>query len=142
MGVTQATEFVDAVETLMGVASTDMLTHRNDVYPQEAVGILCSDGSSYPLVNQARSPHRFEVSSPLVSEAVSMLNDVGKFPVAVYHSHPDSASGPSTRDISFMQAMKGAVSVIIGIDGISGWLWDVDENRLMSVGYVSLPDKG
>ena len=130
--------FIVAVQTLMETAASEMLEHRDETYPQEAVGILCSDGSCWPLINQARSAHRLEVSAILVSEAHTMLRERGRNPVAYYHSHPDSASGPSDRDVSMMQTVPGALFVIIGQDGISGWQW---EDKLESCGKIPLPDR-
>lgn len=136
--LTEAKEFMQASVTLMETAAVEMIEHRNDSYPNEAVGVLCSDGSCYPLINQARSAHRLEVSAILVGEAIDMLNERGMSPVAFYHSHPTSASGPSNRDISMMQTKPGALFVIVGQDGIAGWLW---EDGLQSAGKIPLPDR-
>ena len=134
-----ATEFMVATVALIKACAVDMKHHRDESYPEEAVGILCADGSSYPLINQARSSRRFEVSETLLEEAIAMLNEVGKHPVAIYHSHPESASGPSRRDIEMMKLMPGALSVIVGIDGIAGWVWD---DGLHSAGRIDLPEVG
>ena len=131
------TEYKVATIALMEACAVDMKKHRDKSHPEEAVGVLCSDGSSYPLINQARSNHRFEVSETLLEEAISMLNDVGKQPVAIYHSHPDTASSPSRRDIEMMKTMPGALSVIVGLDGIAGWIWN---NGIHSVGRIDLPE--
>jgi proteasome lid subunit RPN8/RPN11 len=133
-----AHEFVQAATTLMETASVEMTDHRDEVYPNEAVGILCSDGSCFPLINQARSAHRLEVSAMLVGEAIDMLIERGLSPVAFYHSHPTSASGPSSRDIQMMQTKPGALFVIVGQDGIAGWLWD---EALESAGRIPLPER-
>ena len=133
-----AQEFIQASTTLMETAAVEMLNHRDDVYPQEAVGVLCADGSCFPLVNQARSAHRLEVSAFLVAEAIDMLVERGLSPVAFYHSHPTSASGPSTRDVQMMQTKPGALFVIIGQDGIAGWLWN---DELQSAGTIPLPNR-
>lgn len=135
---TPAQEFIQAATFLMETAAVEMSNHRDEVYPHEAVGILCSDGSCFPLINQARSAHRLEVSAILVGEAVDMLTERGLSPVAFYHSHPTSASGPSLRDISMMQTKPQALFVIVGQDGIAGWLWD---DSLHSVGKVPLPNR-
>ncbi len=138
MPIAVADEFVAVAETLMVEAAPALVAHRNDSYPHEAVGIVCSDGSTYPLINQARSGHRFEVSEVLVQEAITILSERGLQPVAVYHSHPESVSGPSNRDISMMQHMPGALSIIVGKDGIAAWLWN---DGLQSVGKVQLPER-
>jgi len=138
MGTTVSDSLLAASIELMEFCASEILTHRDEIYPHEAVGILTADGATYPLINQARSSKRFEVNESQVKEAIDVLNDVGKTPVAIYHSHPESASGPSQRDISLMQRMPGALSVIIGQDGIAGWLWD---DQLHSVGKIPLPER-
>lgn len=133
-----ANDFLDATVELMEHSSRALTEHRFEAYPQEAVGILCSDGTNYPLINQARSDSRFEVSETLVREAIDALSRLGREPVAVYHSHPTSSSSPSNQDISMMKRMPGALSIIVGIDGIAAWRFD---NGLQSVGRVPLPEK-
>ena len=131
-------ETKSAVSELITFAAISLVMHRDSDYPHEAVGILCSDGSIYPLINQARSAHRFEVSQPLVKEAIGVLTQRGMEPIAVYHSHPTSSSGPSKRDIMLMETMPGSLSIIIGQDGIAAWLWD---GGLQSVTRINLPTK-
>lgn len=138
MPVDIAVDFVEAAKTLMVESSGLLLAHRDDEYPLEAVGIICSDGTTYPLINQARSGHRFEVSEVLMKEAIDILAERGLHPVAVYHSHPDSSSGPSNRDILMMQNMPGALSIIVGRDAIAAWLWN---DGLQSVGNIPLPER-
>lgn len=138
MPVVVAQEFIQAAVTLMEDAAVRMADHRDDAYPEEAVGILCSNGDTYPLINQARSGHRFEVSETLVKEAIEILENRGKEPVAMYHSHPTSAASPSARDVSMMMNMPGALSIVVGIDGIAAWLWD---DVLQSVGRIPLPER-
>lgn len=129
--------FNSEVEALLAAARQDIVASRNESYPNEAVGIICADGDVYPLINQARSAHRFSVGETLVGEAINHLKYRNKMPVAVYHSHPESASGPSGRDEMMMQEMPGAVFVIVGSDGISAWLWD---EELISVAKIPLED--
>lgn len=133
-----AVDFLDATVELMEHSAAAMWEHRHDAYPQEAVGILCSDGVNYPLINQARSDSRFEVSQTLVKEAIEALVNVGREPVAIYHSHPMTTSSPSNQDISMMKNMPGALSIIVGQDGIAAWRYD---NGLQSVGRIELPVK-
>ena len=130
-------EIRDEVEALLLVARADLLAARHDGYPNEAVGILCADGSVYPLINQARSSKRFEVGETAVGEAINHLKYRGRFPVAVYHSHPTSDSGPSERDKMMMEEMPNALFVIIGKDGIAAWLWD---EALRFVSRIPLED--
>jgi proteasome lid subunit RPN8/RPN11 len=126
---------VATVATMVGEllieARTDLIHHRNEVYPHECVGIICYDALVFPLINQARSDHRFEVGTTLVGEAINHLKYRDKVPVAVYHSHPERDSDPSDRDLMMMREMDGAVFVIIGNNGIAAWLWD-DELRFIT----------
>lgn len=135
----QTRNYIQAVVDLMESASVVMMNHRDDSYPEEAIGILCSDGTNYRLINQARSAHRFEVSATLTTEAMSMLLDRGKEPIAIYHSHPASSSSPSKRDIAMMETQPGALSIIVGVSDISAWVWD-DED-LQPVGRIPLPER-
>jgi len=127
----------NATEILLASVSEDLVKARDDAYPNEAVGILCYDGAVYPLINQARSPHRFEVGETLVGEAINHLKHRGKMPVAVYHSHPTSGSGPSARDEMMMQEMPGAVFVIVGANDMAAWMW---EDELRCIGKVALEE--
>ena len=127
----------DEVEAILVAARPDLIASRDEGYPNEAVGIICSDAEVYPLINQARSSHRFEVGETLVGEAVNHLKYRDKHPIAVYHSHPESDSGPSARDEMMMKEMPKATFVIVGIDGIAAWLWD---GELQSVVKIPLED--
>ena len=112
------------LEALLVAARPYILEHRDQDFPHEAVGILCADGSTFPLINQARSHKRFEVSEQLVTEAIAQLKIRKRHPVAVYHSHPESDSGPSKRDEMMMAEMPQATFIIAGNDGIAAWMWD------------------
>ena len=127
----------ESVGALLVTARQDIVASRNESYPNEAVGIICADGDVYPLINQARSAHRFSVGETLVGEAINHLKYRGKMPVAVYHSHPESASDPSQHDQAMMQEMPGAVFVIVGSDGIAAWMWD---EELVFIAKIPLED--
>ncbi len=138
MAVPIALNFLQAAVTLMEEGALEMLDHRDDMYPLEAVGILCSDGVTYRLINQSRSSHRFTVSETLVREAIEILTRRGHPPVAIYHSHPEHDSHPSRRDIDMMETMPGSLSVIVGKEGIAGWRWN---DGLESVGKIPHPER-
>lgn len=127
------------VEALLVAARAELVVSRNHEYPNEAVGIVCADGDVYPLINQARSNRRFEVGETLVGEAINHLKYRNKHPVAVYHSHPESDSGPSVRDQMLMQEMPKAINIIVGMDGIAAWLWD-EELRFVTKIPLEAPD--
>ena len=138
-------EYVEAAVELMEMTSNKIIEHRNDAYPQECVGIVCSDGAVARLINQSRSDKRFEVSETLVSEVVSTLLSGDHRPVAMYHSHPDGDSSPSDRDITMMETMPGTLSIIIGHDGLAAWRWDAGEKSrhdgLKCIGKISMPER-
>lgn len=120
----------EPLEAILVVVRPYLVEQRAHHYPNEAVGIICADGTHYPLINQARSPKRFEVSQLLVNEAIIHLKNSNRHPIAVYHSHPDSSSDPSKRDEMLMAEMPQSTSVIVGSDGIAAWMWD-DELRFI-----------
>ncbi|MDK1103791.1 MAG: Mov34/MPN/PAD-1 family protein [Actinomycetota bacterium] len=136
--VVDVSSMVEPAKVLMEAAGSDLLDHRNRDYPNEAVGIICADGTCYPLINQARSPTRYEVSTILVGEAIEILSNRNLSPVAVYHSHPTSSSDPSARDSMMMSEIPGALFIIIGNDGIAAWTWN---GKLQSVVKIPLPVK-
>ncbi len=114
----------EPLEAILVAVREELVAHRAKDYPNEAVGIITADGTTYPLINQARSPKRFEVSEQLVTEAIAQLKVRKRHPVAVYHSHPESSSDPSKRDENMMAEMPQATFVIVGQDGIAAWMWD------------------
>ena len=128
----------EPLEAILVAVRGDLLAHRNNDYPNEAVGILTADGTAYPLINQARSPKRFEVSQQLVAEAINHLKYRNHLPIAVYHSHPEADSGPSERDQMMMREMPQSTFVIIGNDGIAAWMWD---EELRFVLHIPLKDE-
>ncbi|MDK1103813.1 MAG: Mov34/MPN/PAD-1 family protein [Actinomycetota bacterium] len=136
--VVDVSSMVEPAKVLMEAAGFDLLNHRNRDYPNEAVGIICADGTCYPLINQARSSSRFEVSITLVREAMEILVRRDLDPVAIYHSHPTSSSDPSARDGIMMSELSGVLFVVIGNDGIAAWTWN---GKLQSVVKIPLPVK-
>lgn len=135
--------FREAVVDLIVIATDELISHRDDAYPQEAVGILCDDGTTYRLINQARSGTRFEVSKLLVTESIKIIKRQNRSAIGIYHSHPTSQSAPSSRDIDMMRTQPGNLFVIVGNDVISGWAWrgDFRQGDLISLGEVGITDK-
>ena len=117
-------QVAEPLEAILVAVRPDLVEQRSHAYPNEAVGIICADATHYPLINQARSPKRFEVSQLLVTEAIDSLKAAGRHPIAVYHTHPESSSDPSKRDEMLMSEMPQATSIIVGSDGIAAWMWD------------------
>ena len=138
-------EYTEAAVQLLEMTSIEMIAHRNETYPQECVGIVCSDGAVARLINQSRSHKRFIVSETLVTEVVETLLSGDHRPVAMYHSHPDGNSSPSDRDINMMETMPGTLSIIVGHDGIAAWRWDAGQKSrydgLKCVGKIPMPER-
>ena len=126
-------QVADPLSLVLAVARPQLIANSDADYPYEAVGILCVDGTCYPLINQARSHKRFEVSELLVTEAIAQLKVRKRHPVAVYHSHPTSTSEPSARDILMMKEMPQASFVIVGSDGIAAWMWDEELRFIVKI---------
>ena len=112
-----------AVRSMVEHVANSLICARDNAYPNEAVGYVCSDATLYPLINQARSPRRFEVSDTLIKEAIEEILRDGVEPAMIYHSHPTSDSTPSNRDKLMMVELVGAVFVIVGKDDISAWCY-------------------
>jgi len=138
-------EYTEAAIQLLEMTSIEMIAHRNDAYPQECVGIVCSDGAVARLINQSRSHKRFIVSETLVNEVIETLVSGDHRPVAMYHSHPNGDSSPSSRDINMMKTMPRTLSFIVGHDGISAWRWDDGlesiHDGLKCVGKIPMPER-
>ena len=112
-----------AIEALITFSAGSLIHARDNAYPNEAVGYIRTDAILHPLINQARSPKRFEVSDTLAKEAVDEIVRDGAEPAMIYHSHPASDSTPSNRDKLMMTELVGAVFVIVGKDDISAWCY-------------------
>lgn len=103
--------------------------------PNEAVGILCLDGTIFPLINQARSGSRYIVSNRLFNEAINELTGKGLYPVGVYHSHPNRDHHPSTPDRAFMEENAGVISIIVSVqdETVAAWTYDGEVKLLTEV---------
>jgi len=113
---------VEPVQGLIRDAYQSLKLHAAKDYPNEAVGIICDGGFIHPLINQARSPHRYEVSKQLVVEAFETITSRGLVPIGFYHSHPSSTPEPSPRDVLHMSEYPNTLFIIIGPTSISAWI--------------------
>ncbi len=120
-------EFVDlasVIEAVLDVAAEAIWNHRQRDFPIEAVGIVFSDGSTQPLINQLRSETAYAVNPLFVEEAFAEGDARGVVPLAFYHTHPKAEARPSLHDIDMMEQLPGAPFVIAGTDGIKTWVWE------------------
>ena len=113
------------------LATTEILDHVASSLPNEAVGLLWSDSTITPLVNQARSPTRFVVSPTLLAEALSTVDPYDKYLVAIYHSHPSGHLAISTDDFGTLQTQLDnnvlLPWIIVTPDGrMAAWGWNSD----------------
>lgn len=81
-----------------------MLEHVASEAPLEACGLLAGREAvalhHYALENELRSPTRFRIAPPAQLEAFKEMEDAGLSLLAIYHSHPQGPSHPSTTDIA------------------------------------------
>lgn len=112
---------------LLSIAAPEIRAHCKAAAPIEAVGLIWDDGTIKPLFNQARSETRFVVGKTALNEALDEGVLRGRFPVALYHSHPTKPAKPSVPDKRFMSEAasyaRELVFVICGTDGLRVWVW-------------------
>lgn len=75
----------------------DIYSHYHDDLPNECVGLVWADGSTQRLINQARSPKRFSISTPQLAERLAERTE-DDFLLTVYHSHPGGTTTLSWDD--------------------------------------------
>ena len=80
-----------------------MLDHAKEEWPTECCGLLAGrDGIAtriYPLENQDKSRTSYLAAPEQEAEALREIEDLGLDLLAVYHSHPDTESYPSSVDV-------------------------------------------
>ena len=132
--MTLAIADIDKLQGLLESLDFDLRDLADYAAPEEACGLLCHDGTIQPLINQARSTHRFVVSSTLLKEAIDELTSQGSFPIAVYHSHPTRTSYPSRQDEQTLKDSPDLISVIVGTDATTAWIYN---DVLLNIAEVS-----
>jgi len=83
----------------------NMQVHMRDELPNECVGMLMSDSSVVRLINQQRSPNRFEVSLTQMANTLALINPETHTVFAIYHSHPNGVLDLSIPDQHMMKEM-------------------------------------
>ena len=82
----------------------DMIAHCRDGYPNEACGILAGVGNEvsrlFPMRNVESSPVSYLMDSKEQFEVMKALRNESLSIVALFHSHPASASYPSAKDVA------------------------------------------
>lgn len=81
-----------------------MIAHAQDIYPQEACGLLAGSGSLchaiFAVENILASPIAYEMEPRQQLEAMLAVEKSGLEMLAAYHSHPAGPPVPSATDIS------------------------------------------
>src|SRR5262245_31292004 len=85
----------------------EMIAHAREELPRECCGLLAGerkDGEGqvrrlFRLVNSLTSPVEYESEPESMFRAMRAIDAEGLEVVAVYHSHPTSASVPSRKDL-------------------------------------------
>lgn len=101
---------------------SQMIADAQQRQPQEACGLLIGAGQTVVRVlrlpNSDPHPEQGFVLDPqALVAALYQIDAEGQAVVGVYHSHPRSASFPSTRDIAGAAQWPDAAQVIISLQG-------------------------
>lgn len=134
----------DELRYAIVTALPEAYSHARAGMPEEVVGLILSDGTTRPLINQARSSTRFEVSFAQMAEALASINPHTHLVYAIYHSHPAGSLNPSTDDQNQMRAAWSDAGltlpwVILNPSGPSA-LWWIDNtyDTFRSFGFAPL----
>jgi proteasome lid subunit RPN8/RPN11 len=99
-----------------------MLAHVREGYPNEACGVLASDGQRivkhYPARNAAEEPATFSIiDGPDLLRIWDEIESHEWMLLAYYHSHPRTPAYPSPRDIQYAQGWPGTYYLIFTLMG-------------------------
>lgn len=82
-----------------------VVRHCRAEHPIEACGLIVADRDGHlrvlPMRNAAQSPTYFRFDPVEQLRVWQRLDDDDEEPIAIYHSHTDSAAYPSHEDIAF-----------------------------------------
>jgi proteasome lid subunit RPN8/RPN11 len=95
-----------------------MIAHCLSVYPNEACGILAGKDRTvkkiYEMTNIENSPVSYMMDPKEQFGVMKEMRNEGDDMLAIYHSHPDSASYPSAKDREIAY-YSNAVYVIVSL---------------------------
>ena len=122
-GPSQRTPFICRPNAASGVVLRladwqALSTHATESYPSESVGILCGYLGSptegyYPLVNR-QSGRAFEACPDSLTCVLAAIEDAGRVPLVLCHSHPDGGAHLSPEDVHGLRdwpALTGVIAV-------------------------------
>jgi proteasome lid subunit RPN8/RPN11 len=92
--------------------------HATESYPSESVGILCGYVGSptegyYRLLNR-QSGRAFEACPDFLIDVLATIEDAGRVPLVLCHSHPDGVARLSLEDVHGLRdwpALTGVIAV-------------------------------
>ena len=98
-----------------------IVAHARRDAPNECCGLIgMREGeavSVHPTENARATPFSFEIDGLVVMRLLDELEDSGRAPGAIYHSHTRSAPYPSQTDINFAAQWPGWEWLIVGLAG-------------------------
>lgn len=109
------------MRVIEGRLESDLLRLTKLRAPQEAVGLILSDGSIVELTNHSSTPESaFEVHRSQIIDALG--GELNPSAVIFWHSHPSGGVGPSRTDMRNRTLFSGhlVVSLVDG-DLIASW---------------------
>lgn len=122
-GPSQRTPFICRPKAASGIVLRladwqALSTHATESYPSESVGILCGYLGSptegyYPLVNR-QSGRAFEACPDSLTCVLAAIEDAGRVPLVLCHSHPDGGAHLSLEDVHGLRdwpALTGVIAV-------------------------------
>lgn len=111
----------------------ELISHARTEAPLECCGLLAgviSEGvgtvtARFAIQNESQSPTDYRTDARDMFAAFRAMRAGGLELLAIYHSHPTSAPGPSARDLAHNTYGESAVHVIVGLGGaepeVRGW---------------------
>lgn len=113
-------------------------SHLIEGLPEEVVGLVLSDGSIIPLINQARSSSRFEVSVAQMADVLASIDPEVRTVYALYHSHPAkelSLSFLDQRNLQIHYRTGLSVPWLVMIPDGSARMWWMDGDYGLPASY-------
>jgi proteasome lid subunit RPN8/RPN11 len=95
-----------------------MLAHCREAYPDEACGLLAGSGARvtalFEMTNTEPSPVSYFMDPKEQFIAMKEMREKGLQMVGIFHSHPQSPSYPSPKDVS-LACYDDAVYIIVSL---------------------------
>lgn len=128
-------EYLSVIEEIIKTKLPEITTHMEEELPNECVGLVWMDGQIQRLLNQARSPKRFSISTPQLAERLAQMDETNVL-ICVYHSHPAGTTNLSWDDKRSLKRQWDRDIVVpwLVVGGREAVLWYIiDEERELFV---------